>query len=358
MWTFGLLLSLTPGARAASNVTVDTTVLLGARTAPESAILVPESWEGTFDPSALGAVDVRARLDGARDGWARLSAGAWGYAPDFDASEVHGGAGAGWSGAAGKATTVDLAARYDGAWLPLIPEASTGRAEAMLRARILAEPVGVTPQLLLVDRRVLGAPAANFSTGEAGFVAEYNPSDTVGLDAGLSGQTNEAGGLGGEGPWGAQLRTFARVRLSGTAWRLALEHRYIWALDGETETDTEAVFTLAGDYAADVDALSGGGYTQHRIDLAGAVNTGRWTFSAGGLVRLRSASEEELAAAYGQSFGGQARVERGIHQGLSAFVSAGVSTAASPNRAGYTDVRGWTGLTWQATPRAETSATQ
>ncbi len=337
-----LLLGVAPAWAAATPPTTEATVLAGGRTAPESAIRIPSGFEGGFEPSALLAVDVRVRFGAERGPWARLAAGSWAYAPDVDASEIHGGGAAGWTG-----TRAELAGRYDVAWFPLLTEASNGRAEVMGRVRLGDDPWALTPSVTLVDRRYINGGAADYSTGEAGAVGSYTAAAGARIDVGLSGQVNAAGGIGANGPLGAQGRSLVRLSLNGTRWRVSAEHRFILAAEGETEVTAPALYTLVGDYDDDVDALSGGGFTQHRVGVSGAVEAGAWTVSAGGLARLRAASEEELAAAYGRSVAGQIRLDRRFGAALTGFASLGVSTASSPGRPGYLDAWGWAGVTWR-----------
>lgn len=329
------------GDTAAASGTLDTTFLVGGRTAPESAILVPAGWEGGSEPSGLAALDTRARFGAERGPWARIGANAWGYLPNRDASEVGGVAGLGWAGAG----NLDVAGRYNVEWFPLTSAAGNGRAEGMIRTSHSGEGWSLTPKFVLVDRRYFQAPTADFSTGEAGAELALGPKARFGVDVGLSGQANEARALGSSGPWGGQARGLVRLRFNGDTWQLSAAYRFAAAFAGETEEETAAVFTLQGDYADDVDALSGGGFTQHRVGLSGAVEAGKWTFSAAGLARLRIANADELAASYGQSLGGQARVERALGTAVGLFGSVGVNTASSSSRS-YTDTWGWLGVTW------------
>src|SRR6185295_1534677 len=114
---------------------------------------------------------------------------------------------------------------------------------------------------------------------------------------GAGGQTNVAGGVGSDGPIGAQARTLVRLRFVQTDWSVVLEHRLIVAAEGESEDATQPLFTPLGAYSDDVDALSGGGFVQNRVDLSAAWVHGPWTATASTSLRLRGAEPEELQAA-------------------------------------------------------------
>lgn len=330
----------------ASAATVDGTVQAGARTSPESAIQVPAAWEGEFEPSALVYADVSARFGKARGPWARLELGGWAYAQDLDASLASAGVGVGWGGAVGP-LDVSLAGRYDGQWFPLLMVATNGRAEVIARARHDEKLWGLSGQLTAVDRRFVGAKG--FTTAELGATLTLTPAATWGLDLGASGQANQ----GAAGPIGGQVRTLERLRFGGKAWRLALDHRLVWALEGEIEEETRAAFTPIGDYADDVDALSGGGFVQHRFGASGVVTAGKWTFSAGGFGRFRSAEEEEEeAVAFVRSYGGQARVQRTLTPAVELFVAGGAVGATLGTGRGFVDGFGWVGLDLHAAPKA------
>ena len=324
--------------------TVDGTVQAGARTSPESAIQVPSAWEGEFEPSALVYADVRARFGKTAGPWARLELGGWGYAPDLDASLALGGVGVGWGGAVGPAD-VSLAGRYDGQWFPLLNVATNGRAEVIARARYDAKAWGISGQFTGVDRRFVGA--TGFTTGELGVVASLTPAPAFAVDVGASGQANH-----GVGPVGGQLRTIERVRVGAKAWRFALEHRFVWALEGESEEETRPAFTPVGDYADDVDALSGGGFVQHRFSASGVVTAGKWTVTAGGFGRFRSAEEEEEEeVAFVRSFGGQARVQRTLSPAVELFGAGGAVGATRGSGQGFVDGFGWVGVELHAAPK-------
>jgi hypothetical protein len=277
------------------------------------------------------------RFGGTLGPWGRIGLGGWGYAPDLDASLASGELGAGWTGRSGS-TDLAVAGRYDGQVFPLLMAATNGRGELVLRARRDAPGWGISGQLLAVDRRFVGA--SGFTTAELGGVLAWSPG-AWGVDVGASAQGN----LAGEEQLGGQARTLLRLRVGGPTWRIAAEHRLVWAVAGEVEEETRAAFTPVGDYADDVDALSGGGFLQNRFGLSGAVGSGAWTVSAGGFLRLRSPEEEgEEAVSFVRTWTGQARVERRMGPAVDLFVAGGAAAATQGTGQGYLDTFGWVGV--------------
>jgi hypothetical protein len=171
-----------------------------------------------------------------------------------------------------------------------------------------------------------------------------------GLDLGLSAQGN----LAQDGALGGQLRSLERLRFRGKIWSVSLEHRLIGALAGDVEDETRAAFTPLGDYADDVDALSGGGFVQNRIGASGALTPGDWTLSLGGLARLRSAErEEEAAVGFVRALSAQARVQRALGPRADLYLAGGLAGAVLGTGQGYQDTYGWLGLDLRALERQE-----
>ena len=323
-------------ASALAAPTVDGTLLAGARTAPESSVQLPSAGEGDFAPSALVSANVRLRLGGDQGAWARLELGGWGYT-DLDASVATGGLGLGWRGTMGQ-TNLDLAGRYDAQVFPVLFDASNGRAELIGSARRAAPTWSLTGQATGIDRRFVGE--SGFTTGELGAVFGWSPG-ACGLDVGASAQVNAAN----TGAIGLQGRTLLRLRAGAGSWHVAVEHRLIYAADGEAERESRAAITATGDYSDDIDALSGGGFVQNRVGVSGAFNAGPWTLSAGGFARFRGAeTEEEAAVSFIRTWSGQARVERAFGDDLDVFVAGGAAGATLATGTGYVDTFGWLGL--------------
>jgi len=328
---------------ALADTAVEGSLRVGGRTAPESAIQVPSAWEGSLDPSGLSSVELRARLAGDAGAWASLELGGWGYAPDQDASLLTAGVDLGW-GREGAGRTWRLAGRCDAQVFPWLSSATNERVELYGSAgRALSHGV-LTGQLTAVDRRFVGEQA--LSTAELGGVLALDPGPW-GVDLGLSAQAN----LAQDGALGGQLRSLERLRLRGKIWSLSLEHRLIGALAGDVEDETRAAFTPLGDYADDVDALSGGGFVQNRIGASGALTPGAWTLSLGGLARFRAAeAEEEAAVGFVRALSAQARVQRALGPRADLYLAGGLAGAALGGGGGYQDTYGWLGLDLRASP--------
>jgi len=323
------------------------TVLAGGRAAPESTILLPTAWEGNIEPAGLAAVDGGLRLGAVDGAWVTLGAGTWAYLPEGEALSVDGRGALGWSGAASERLMLDVAAKVEAEWYPLFQAGFNGRTEVLGRARYTGSGWSLTPSLTAVDRRYLDQPAASFSYGEAGLVLGLSGDGPLALELGLAGQGNQSQGLGSEGAVGAQLRGLSCLSVTSGAWHGGLEYRLTVALEGEVEHELRPLFTPWSDYSDDADALSGGGFVQHRVRLWGALSLSRWTLSAGAMGRQRQAGDDELAVSYKQS--GQLRLEadRELSEALVAFGAVGAASAGTPSGPGYMDGWGWLGLRWR-----------
>lgn len=325
---------------------VELTVLAGGRSAPESTLLVPSGWEA--EPSGLLAVVGSGTVGGARGGWFRARGTAWGYAPDTDVALLGGGLGGGWAG-----ERAEVAARWDAEVYPLLPEASSLRAELFAHGAAGAW----SGRILAVDRRFLATSAASFTAAEVEGARSFRPRDGLSLEAGLGAQANKAEAVGGDGPWGAQARARATVGLAGTRWLAAVEYRFTWAAEGESERERIAAFTPLGDYSDDVDALSGGGFLQHRVSVNGAVRAGEWTLAADLTLRLRDAEEEEeRTVAYARIFSGKLRLSRPLVRDLEGFAAVGADSAAVVTGDQFVDAFGWVGARWTPTAKSQAAA--
>ncbi|NOY28025.1 MAG: hypothetical protein GXP62_19345 [Oligoflexia bacterium] len=338
------LLCLSP-ALAAPQAQI--TTLAGVRAAPESTILLPTAWEGRVEPAAVGALDGQIRFGAATGPWFTAGGGTWAYVPEGEASSLDGRAAVGWSGPVAEGVDVDVAGNYKAQWYPMWALGVNGRGELLARVRIDRQHFSLTPELGAVDRRYLDAPAESFSEAHAGLVLGLKGQGPLSLDLGLGGQGNQAHGIGSEGRPGTQIRGLSRLNLASGAWTGALEYRLSWALQGEAEHDVQPLYTPWSDYSDDADALSGGGFVQHRLSFRGAVAVSRWTLSAGAMGRLRLAGEDELASAYARTGLARLQVDRDLGHDLSLFASVGAAAAESPVDLGYVDAWGWVGLRWR-----------
>jgi hypothetical protein len=336
-------LVMIPLARAGAEI--EGTVLAGGRTAPESTIPLPSAFETTIEPSGLGAAIVDARVGRSTGAWAQAGLSLWAYAPESEATLLAGGPAIGWTGSSDAVVRFDLAARYDLQAYPNLDASSSGRGEALARGARRWQRWALSGFALGVDRRFAGAGVTDFTTGELGAVLGFHGSGPLAIDVGVSGQVNQAEGVGSDGPVGGQGRSLVRVRLGGDEWHVVLEHRLIVAAEGEIETETQPLFTPLGDYSDDVDALSGGGFVQNRVDLSAAWVHGPWTATASTILRLRDAEPEELQAAYGRAIQGRLEGRRAFSDRLDGFASVGVGSATLAGSEAYTDTSAWIGVT-------------
>lgn len=324
-------------AQAWAGPTGELNVRAGGRTAPEAALQTPDAWANDTEPSALLSVDGAVRLGAADGGWARFSLGAWGYLPDEDSLLATGSVSGGWTG-----PHTALAARYDVQAFPVLPDASNGRLDLLGRWHRKGTAWDVVGQVEAVDRRWWGE--SGFTAAEVSAVAGTTRG-LFGVDLGAGGQGNLAGGLFTDGEPGAQARVLGRLRLGDAGWRLALEYRFIWAFSGEVEAETAPATTPMGEYADDLDALSGGGFLQHRVGLSGAVVAGPWTVAASGFFRQRTPEEaDEGAVAFTRSYGGQGQLTRTLSTTVGVSGTVGATHAELGSGPGYLDAYGWLGL--------------
>lgn len=330
-----MILTLIGAALAAP--TLDATVRAGARSAPESALPLPSLWEAEIEPAGLLSADLRGQVGQDSGPTAWLTLGGWGYAPDGEASLATAGLGAGWRQKKDDISW-SAAARYDGQLFPVLWAASNGRAELFGDLGRSFGKSQLTGSLTALDRRFVGDAA--YSTAELAGLFSHS-AQAWGVDLGASAQGNAAPG----GEPGAQLRSRARLRLGGERWRLSLEHQLILAFGGEVESELRPVFTPVGDYAGDVDALSGGGFSQHRLALSGTLLQGPWLLSVGAMGRLRRpAFEEEAAFSYVEAASGQLRAQRDLKKGMDVFAVVGLAGASLGDGTGFVDSFGWLGF--------------
>ena len=340
------MLGLIAIAAAQAGATFDGSAVAGARVAPESGIPLPAAWESTAEPSALAAVLLDARTTGVHGPWAAIGLDVWAYAPETVATLVDAAPAIGWTGRSTAQWRFETAGRYEVEWFPDLESSSSGRAEALARIVRSLRNGTLAPDASVVDRRFTGTGLTDFSTAEVGCLRRWAAAKGIEPELRVAVQGNVAGGIGSVQASGIQERTALRLSILRKRWELALEHRLILAQGGDVETETQPIFTPAGEYSDDVDALSAGGFVQNRLDVSGAWLRGPWRASASVMGRLRSAQEDELRYAYARSLQGRVEVRRGIGSGLEIVANGGIVGAASAV-ASYTDAWIWAGLAWR-----------
>jgi hypothetical protein len=147
---------------------------------------------------------------------------------------------------------------------------------------------------------------------------------------------------------GTQLRAEAEIGLATRQVDVWIRYRPIAAYEGDYAEAAQPQFTPIGEYADDADALSAGGFFQHRVDAEVSYESKGWTMGAEGLVRLRESQPGDLAASFAQTIHGQLSVERAIGAKEWSWVGVlGVSSAELVDGRSYVDVYGWLGAEWK-----------
>ena len=331
-------------ALVASGPQLDVTVRGGGRTAPESAVEGPEPDEGA-EPAALlsGDVSLAERLDSGLS--LGIGGSFWIYAPepDVDVFRLEP-----WVGYAPERTddhrfTPTLAARYRWESFPWVTTASSGRGEVLLGGHVGAPRRTWALSVQGIDRRYFDGHVLDFRAASAGVEVPLLPDPSrARLGLWVSGQVNEALSPLAEERLGWQGRVGAQGSLPLRRATLGFSYRFYLAAGGEGEGATRRQFDPFGDYADDADALSVGGFTQHRLQLDGSAFVGPWTLGLFAMSRVRSGEGGE--STFALTLHTHGTVSRQIGRGVEAGLSLGVSDVRYADGGGFTDVYGWLGL--------------
>lgn len=335
------MIALLAAAALAGEGHVD--VLAGVRTAPDAALEQPSEWEYEVEPTAVAAVVAGWRSTPSAAWWG-LEGGAWGMVPEEDASLLTVGPRAGVGASAG-AARLELAGRYDAQWFPASSETSSGRAEALVEGKV--EVGALTPELGVtgIDRHYPFQTEWSFRTFEPHLALTGQTADGRLRLRGTGGfQWNRGFSSGTATPaGGAQIRLGAELGLAGRRGELWGRYVLIEAWDGSEQPAARPVFTPVGDYAEDADALSGGGFLQHRVELGASAEVGAWTVRGSALARLREADAVDLAS-FERTVHGQLDVRRELSERLTGIGTVGASGASLVSGTSYIDVYGWAGV--------------
>lgn len=332
-----------------SSATVD--VLVGARGDPEATLEQPRSApDAPLEPSATTAILGEARRSWERGPWVGVSGEAWTYLPEPDPTLFRLTPRIGWSSAVGEHGHVDLAARYAFEAVPLRPSLDSGRAEATLACGPTFGDHGLDLVATGVDRRWFGTSQWSFRTAEGGLQWRWQPSDWR-FGARATGQANAGFTIGPDGTTepatGRQLRLGATVGYTHGAFDVSAEYRLYVAGEGQVEDAVRPQFTPIGEYDDDADALSAGGFVQHRLSGALGGTFGPWRLTADALGRLRVNEAGQPSAALVRS--GHLAVDLGRRlgeRGPQLHATVGVNAFQTPVGTGAFDPYGWVGVRW------------
>lgn len=321
--------------------------LVGARTAPDAALEQPSEWEPEVEPTFLTALVARVRSSRG-EAWWGIEGSAWGTAPEPDAS-LFGVVPRAGIGASSGPARLELAARYDAQLYPWAPDATNGRAEGLLKGSVRAGSLEPQVTVEAIDRHYPFETVWSFRTVEPGLGLGFRSTDQRfrGRLAG-SWQLNQGASEEGRAVTGAQLRGTADLGWSARRWEAWTTYRIIRAMGGGVaDPASRALFTPIGDYSADADALSAGGFWQHRLELGASAAVGEWTVRTSALGRLReSETQGEPLRSYGRTLHGQVDLERELGDRTRGLVTVGGSGVRLDDGKAFTDIYAWVGLSW------------
>lgn len=342
-----LLCLLSPAAWAGT--TTELSLLAGARSAPEAGIERPEEWEIEVDPAVFSALLGELGASGDDGAWVALQLGAWGFVPEGEASRLLLEPRGGWFGVWDSGLELDLAARITVDSVVYEPLASSTRNEALADLGLRRGPLHLELSAVGIERTYPRAPTWSFRSQETRLDAEVELGALVRLELGLAGQLNQGSTLDAadrvQQARGRQLRLQGALGLGGRRGELGLRYRYYAAEEGELDDAVRAQFTPIGAYSDDADALSAGGFTQHRLQLTGAWEPADgWLAALSALARFRD-SPNAVRASFDQTLHGQASLERELGETWSLSATGGTSSARLVDGQRYLDVYGWLGLT-------------
>lgn len=349
-------LALVAAATVASPVQLVVDVLGGARSAPEITTEAPTAVDSTGPASGLAALRMDAESSEARGGWLGLSAEAWFYFADPSPSLLRAEPRIGWSPKFGRIWHADLAARYAAEVTPWLAEYGNGRAEATGRFGPTLGPIVLDASLGTTRRDYFRRRDWSFQTIDGGLrvsLAPMVPTIRAAVEAlgqGNAGSTLDSAGVAHPAT-GSQVQLRVDVGLEVRGFDLSVSWRLRHAWEGDVENAARPQFTPIGQYADDADALSAGGFLQHRFEVSALwTPSSSWTFGFDGLARLRSSDAGQESATWARTLHGQLRVERALRGPLSLLMTGGVTNVLLVDGGAATDVYGWVGLRWRPPP--------
>ena len=338
-------------AAAWAGGTAEVGVLAGVRGNAESTLEQPEAATlDALEPSATVAILAEGRWRWKSGLWLAGSGEAWTYLPEPDPTLLRVVPALGGTFDVGKSGHLDLAARYSLESVPVRPDRTNGRAEATLRVAgdLGAHRLGLVA--VGVSRDWFELPAWSFRTVEGGLVWDWQPS-AFRLGARATGQLNAGSTVNASGgldpATGQQLRLGASGGWTGRGWDLGLEYRLYLADEGQVEDAARPQFTPVGDYDDDADALSAGGFTQHRLGFTANGRLGTaWTLDVDLLARVRVNEPGQATAAFARTFHAGVDIGRTISGPWSLHGVGAVTTLDLPSGGATYDPSAWVLVRW------------
>lgn len=329
----------------------DVSVLAGVRGNAESTLEQPEAATlDTLEPSATAAVLADGRWRWKSGLWVSGAGEAWTYAPEPDATLLRAVPAVGVALPLGEHAHLDLAARYSLEAVPLRAGRTNGRAEA---TGAVGLDLGAHRLALVgagVSRDWFDRSAWSFRTAEAGLSWEWQPSAWR-LGARATGQLNSGATVNADGgldpATGQQLRLGASGGWTGRHWDIGLDYRMYLADEGQVEDAARPQFTPIGDYDDDADALSAGGFSQHRIGLTATGQFGpAWTLDLDVLARVRVNEPGQATTVFSRTFHAGLDVGRVISGPWSVHAVGAFTTLDLATGGTSYDPSGWLLLRW------------
>ncbi len=339
-----ILTCLLAATHADSSLELD--MLVGGRTAPEAAIQLPREWENELDPTVVPALIGRWRWSDSRGLWAAVRGATWMSIPEEDANLVELGPRLGW-GLDADRWAFEIAAGYDLQGFVFLPEASNGRAEAWSELSIPLGRQELALELTALHRHYPLQPSWGFGTIEPGLAWRGPLAGNLRGTLQVSAQANQGWVIDTAGEavraTGGQLEARLELGYTGGTWELRASYRPIFAFGGLPDEGDRPQFTPMGEYTDDADALSGGGFVQHRASLDAHVVLEEWTLRARAMGRLRS-SELAGSQTLARTLHGSIAAERPVRPGLTLVGEVGASGVELADGSSYLDLSGWVGV--------------
>lgn len=336
---------------ALAGSTAEVGVLTGVRGNAESTLEQPQAVSiANLEPSATVAVLGEARIRWKSGIWLATSGEAWTYIPEPDPTLLRAVPALGGTFNWGTFSHFDAAARYSLEAVPFYTDRANGRAETTAKVGLDIGAHRMDLIALGVSRDWFDLPAWSFRTAELGVcwawqpsafrlgicaTGQYNAGWTVNATNGLNAATGEQLRLGTSGGW------------TSHGWDLSLEYRLYLADEGNVEDAARPQFTPVGEYDDDADALSAGGFTQHRFGLSLNGSFAEvWTLNASLLTRLRLNEPKQFTSVLSRTFHADLNIGRSLGGPWSVHGVAGITTLDLPDGEASYDPSGWLLLQW------------
>lgn len=345
-----MILWLVGVASAGTTASIDG--IVGARGDAEATLEQPTAREDApLEPSATAAVLAEVRRSWKSGPWLGVAGEAWTYLPEPSPTLLRVTPRGGLALSLGDRGHLDLGARYALEAVPLRPSLHSGRAEATAGAGLTLGDHALEVVATGVDRRWLGTPEWSFRTAEGAVTWGWQPSDWR-FGARAAAQANAGSTVSSDGTLaratGYQVRLGASTGYTRGAVDVSVDYRVYLSKEGQVGDAVRPQFTPVGEYDDDADALSAGGFVQHRLSAALGATFGRWDLTADALGRVRINQAGQPAAALSRTAHVAADLGRDLgHGGLQVHAVLGVSAFGTPSGAGALDPYGWVGVRWR-----------